>query len=131
MRFSARFFFNDYLGFDNLSFNWRFGQLAKDMADSHGSGLNSDTHQSHNDASKNSQTEIKEAQSRGQNPDVNNGDQSEDQSPQEWSWDGDQSSKNLVKPSLGLAKDNESQFPYPFEALSSWRFSQNVIKVEL
>lgn len=68
------------LGFDILSFG-RFGEFAKDMADSGSSGLNGDTHQSNDNTSQNGQTEIKETESRGQNPDVNDGDQSENQSP--------------------------------------------------
>ena len=74
---------------------------------------------------------VKDLEEGSDKPDVNDGDECKDQSPQESGGHGHQSRQDAVQPQLGLTEQHISQPPDGLESLGTGRLSQNVVEVNL
>ena len=75
--------------------------------------------------------EVKDLEEGCDKPDVDDGDECKDQSPQESGWDGHQGRDDAVQPQLGLTEQHVGQPPDGLESLGAGRLSQNVVEVNL
>ena len=65
------------------------------------------------------------------NPDVDDGDESKDEGPNQGHGNGDEGRGDPVEPQLGLAKQDERQTPDRLETLGGLRLSKNVVEPKL
>ena len=94
-------------------------------------GLDGTLHNSGPDALDHGNSQVEDPQHGGQEPDVDDGDEGKDQGPDKGCWNSQQGWEDSVQPELGLGKQDVSQSPDRFEALSTQWFSQNIVKINL
>lgn len=79
MRFAGKNLEN--LGLLYIRFRIRSSQFGKNIRHGNWNRFDGDASQSQNDTAQDGQTEIKKSESRGQDPNVDNGDESKDNGP--------------------------------------------------
>ncbi len=75
--------------------------------------------------------ELHQFDDRGQHPDVEDGDEGEDDGPQEGAGDGHDGSQEAVDPQLAAGEEDEGQAPHPLEALRGVRLGEHVVEAKL
>ena len=81
--------------------------------------------------SDNGQLEIEKSESRGNDPNVDDGNGSKDHSPHDGDGHCHHGRHYLVEPGLGLAEDHKGQSPDPVKTLSGAGLGQNIVEIEL
>ena len=75
--------------------------------------------------------ELEEPERRREDPDVEYGDQGEDESPDDGGRDGDDRGEQTVEPQLDVGEDDEGELPDGVETLGRAGLGQNVVESEL
>ena len=75
--------------------------------------------------------EVEEPEEGRADPDVDHGDEGEDERPEEGAGNGDQRREQPVEPALRLREEHEGQFPHALEAVGVVGLGEDVVEADL